>query len=135
MLKAKSSKEKALSMSEGGLSPGICGTAVIIVASITSLHPAYSLHLNKVNVTYSLLAYNNSVLIVLTNRYSLDSLIEGSCTQFVQNRGNEIRIYVFILMVLDNYNCSIIVCWFYISTVFAMSCILLLFYLVIRFYR
>lgn len=104
MLKAKSSKEKALSMSEGGLSPGTCGTAVMISTSITSLNPAYSLHLNKVNVTYSLLAYNNSVLIVLPNRYSLDSLIVGSCTQFVQNRGNEIRIYVFILMVLDNYN-------------------------------
>lgn len=126
MLKAKSSKEKALSMSEGGLSPGTCGTAAIIVASITSLHPAYSLHLNKVSVTYSLLAYNNSVLIALPNRFSLDSLVEGSCTQLVQYRGNEIRIYVFILMVLDNHNRSIIVCWFHISTVFAMSCILLL---------
>lgn len=126
MLKAKSSKEKALSMSEGGLSPGTCGTAAIIVASITSLHPAYSLYLNKVSVTYSLLAYNNSVLIALPNRFSLDSLVEGSCTQLVQNRGNEIRIYVFILMVLDNHNRSIIVCWFHISTVFAMSCILLL---------
>lgn len=135
MLIAISSKEEALSMSEGGLSPVTRGTALIIVASITSLHPAYSLHLNKVNVTYSLLAYNNSVLIVLPNRFSLDSLVEGSCTQIVQHRGNEIRIFVFILMVLDNYNRSIIVCWFHISTVFAMSCILLLVYLVIRFYR
>lgn len=129
MLKAKCSKEEALSMSEGGLSPETFGTA-------TSYHSGFDhFSSSKVNVTYSLLAYNNSVLIVLPNRFSLDSLIKGSCTQLVQHRGNEIRIYVFILMVLDNYNRSIIVCWFHISTVFAMSCILLLVYLVIRFYR
>lgn len=56
-------------------------------------HPGYTLNFNKVNVTYSILAYNNSVLIVSPDRYSLDNSVEGSCTEFLQNRTNIVYIY------------------------------------------